>query len=561
MRKIYFSTIAAFIAISVNAQNPTITFSSDNICAGETITATVTGAETSLASSAADNNANNGVMFDLVGEAGAIIKGFTVNTETTASMEIYYRTGSYAGFEDSNVGWTLLGSSTGVALGTGVNTGVELDLEILPGQTLGFYITCTSGSEFIQYADGTSVGTELGSDDYISILSGVGKSYPFAATNTPRDFIGSVIYEPVPTFVYWNVSSSDTNIVEFTPTKTQVVSVVTTANGTSLGARKVVTVNDYQVEATADPAVLGWNESSTLTADVTLSTGLATTFEGISWSDGAMFDLSATSELSVTGFAIATPNVAGDVEVEVFYKTGSYVGFQANAGAWTSLGTSTIPTGAGEEIELASSVMMAAGQTMAFYITRLDGEHIGHVSGTSVGAVYSSDSYISIKEGITLEHPFGAESAFPRVPRCIVYYEVENPAGLNYSWSESVGTNASETVMPNADVTYVVTVDNGDCETTADVSVSMAVGIDEAIAENISVYPNPATENITIQSENVIEVESISLMDATGKIVQAITPGVSFSTVTIPVNQLAKGVYLLQLNMAGGIVNHRLMVQ
>lgn len=563
MKKNYAIILSVFIAVAAQAQLPTVSLSSPTVCAGETVTATIVAPEFSLASSAVADNVQNGVMFDLVGVNGAIIKGFTVDIEQdNTSFEIYYRTGSYVGFEDSNAGWTLLGSSSGIAMGTGVNTGIELDVEILPGQTLGFYVTCTGSlTEYIEYADGTAVGTQLASNYYFAINSGVGKSYPFATTYSPRDFVGSVLFEPIISDISWTNNPSTSLTADYTVDRTQSIIATGTYEGIEGKATAIVTVNDYEVEATATPAILGWDESSTLEAATTLVTGLGTTFEAGNGQEGAMFDVSAVNGLDISGFSVY-PSGTTNANVEIFYKTGTFVGSEFTSGDWISIATATGLVG--EEVHyvpLTSPLSIAPGQTFGIYITRTDGSgFVSYTNGLGVGTVYNSDPNLIVKCGSGIAYPFAA--SFPdRMLNTIVHYEIENPAGLNYAWAPTGGTAATETVTPNADVTYTVTVDDGTCEGSDDVAVSMALGIEDALAESLVVYPNPATDNLTVSTNQPLNVQHIALLDLTGKAVYQMTPSGAFTTATIPVNQLATGMYLLQLNVDGKLTNRKVAVR
>jgi hypothetical protein len=174
--------------------------------------------------------------------------------------------------------------------------------------------------------------------------------------------------------------------------------------------------------------------------------------------------------------------------------------------------------------------------------------------------VYASDANLSVKVGSGIEGSFSTVYA-NRMLNTIVHYEVENPVGLNYSWAPEGGTGGSAVVTPNADVTYTVTVDDGVCEATGDVSVTMAVGIEEVLAESIAVYPNPATDQLTIRAEQALNVEYISLLDLNGKAVYHLVPTGAFTTASIPVADLATGMYLLQMNVDGTLTNRKVVVQ
>ncbi|MBI1286783.1 MAG: T9SS type A sorting domain-containing protein [Flavobacteriales bacterium] len=563
MKKIFTLLAASMAMLWTNAQNPTVTLSTSTACVGETVTATLVSPELNLASSATGTNQHNGVMFDVVGVEGAVIKGFLVNVnQADTDFEIYYRTGSYAGFENSSVGWTLLGSSTGIATGTDVNTGIDLDLTILPGQTLGFYITCTDAvNQFIQYANGTVEGTQLAANVYLTINSGVGKAYPFADTFTPRDFIGQVIYEPVLTNITWSDNVSTDVTADYTISRSMgIIAAADYGSATHKGST-ILTVNDYRVEATATPTVLGWDEASTITTTVTKTTGLGTMFTGGNNQNGAMFDVAATNALVINGFSVYPMALSSTADVQIFYKTGTFVGSETNSGAWTNVGSAS---GLVEEqdsyVPLTSPLALAPGQTMAFYITRTDGGYLNYTNTTAVGDVVNSDANLTVRSGTGMIYPF--DGVYPaRMLNTIVHYEVENPAGLNYAWSPGGEVSGSIVVTPNADATYTVTVDDGSCEATGDVSVTMALGIEHEHAATVNVYPNPANEFVNLRAETPVNMQNILLMDASGKVVFQHAPNGAFTNLTIPVGQLARGLYILKMNVDGQISTRKVEVR
>lgn len=150
------------------------------------------------------DNSFDGVMFDVVATNDITVHCFNANLSSgTVDIEIYSRSGTHVGNEMSNVGWTLLGTATGVvSQGTGQATNIPIDVNttILAGNTMAFYITeigVASGSP-MNYTDGTAVGTILASDANVDILEGAGLEYPFANFFTPRNFNGDMFYTAGP---------------------------------------------------------------------------------------------------------------------------------------------------------------------------------------------------------------------------------------------------------------------------------------------------------------------------------------------------------------------------
>jgi hypothetical protein len=89
--------------------------------------------------------------------------------------------------------WTLLDSLSGFTGTAGLQSWDFVDLLMPTNETIGLYVTNTTGGG-IQYADGTVVGSTLATDGELTIFGGVGRSYAFGTTFTPRDFVGSLDY-------------------------------------------------------------------------------------------------------------------------------------------------------------------------------------------------------------------------------------------------------------------------------------------------------------------------------------------------------------------------------
>lgn len=142
--------------------------------------------------------------------------------------------------------------------------------------------------------------------------------------------------------------------------------------------------------------------------------------------DGIMFDITAAVDVTITGFDF-NMGATSPYDMEIYYKAGTHVGFEANAGAWTLAGSAANVVGAGLDvptsIPIALSVAIPAGQTYAFYITDTGtAANLDYTNGTSVGAVAAADANITIYEGTGKNYPF--DDDYPaRIPNTTVYYE------------------------------------------------------------------------------------------------------------------------------------------
>ena len=135
-----------------------------------------------------------------------------------------------------------------------------------------------------------------------------------------------------------------------------------------------------------------------------------------------------------------------------------------------------------------------------------------------------------------------------------------NATGVSYQWIDCgnnnapiVGdTNASYTATANGD--YAVVVTDGNCsDTSACVSI-IGVGVEDHgnISNAVSIYPNPAFNALTINTDN-LNINSLSIVSLTGQTVKIETT----TTKTMDVSDLPSGVYFLQVQTDKGMVNKR----
>ncbi|PCJ27667.1 MAG: hypothetical protein COA97_03350 [Flavobacteriales bacterium] len=81
-------------------------------------------------------------------------------------------------------------------------------------------------------------------------------------------------------------------------------------------------------------------------------------------------------------------------------------------------------------------------------------------------------------------------------------------------------------------------------------SQDFPVGIvDRREVKNLTIYPNPASQQITIDNKQ-ITIASIEINDITGKLIKTINP----TTNTVDVSDLPSGIYFLQITTANGTI-------
>jgi len=85
---------------------------------------------------------------------------------------------------------------------------------------------------------------------------------------------------------------------------------------------------------------------------------------------------------------------------------------------------------------------------------------------------------------------------------------------------------------------------------------SFAISIDELTEQNnLSIFPNPLSSTLTIDSE--LYIKRINILDITGKTIKAIQEGVN----TINVTEIPSGVYFIQLITDEGIITEKIVKQ
>lgn len=130
-----------------------------------------------------------------------------------------------------------------------------------------------------------------------------------------------------------------------------------------------------------------------------------------------------------------------------------------------------------------------------------------------------------------------------------------NQPGASYQWMDCnlfapVSGANGQSFTPTASGNYAVIVSQGTCADTSTCTTVTITQTDDALAAAaIQVYPNPATETLNIQSQEVIE--SITLTNLLGAVVQMETTD-RFSVAALP-----QGVYVLRIQTASGLKNAR----
>lgn len=140
------------------------------------------------------------------------------------------------------------------------------------------------------------------------------------------------------------------------------------------------------------------------------ATPLPTTFIGGNTSDGNMFSITAIENIIITGFE-GHIGAGQSADIELYYKKGTYYGYENNPSAWHfsgfANGVSGMGVGVPTNYPLPLSLMIPAGNTYSFYITS-KANNINYTYGNLEGSVFAADGNLEVKEGIAITYPFGA---------------------------------------------------------------------------------------------------------------------------------------------------------
>jgi hypothetical protein len=309
MKKLYFiATISAFAVattVAVAQCTSTITTTASTVCSGGNVTLNVdaVGPANSLSTTFAAGNNHRGNMFDISATNSVIITSFDAHPMGNTTIEIYYKTGTYVGSENSPASWTLIGSAAVIAqpIGTPTPVPVAINVTIPAGQTYGFYVTSTNTLVSLNYTNGTAVGNILAGDANIAFHEGAGMEYPFTGGTgsvfTPRDWNGVIHYAVIgaSTTYLWNTTET-TQSINPTVSSSSLYSCTVSTSGCP-------TMNPSINIAVSVPPVNGG-------ADQTVCSGTAVTLSGsgavsYSWdnsvTDGVAFIPASSGMYMVTG--------------------------------------------------------------------------------------------------------------------------------------------------------------------------------------------------------------------------------------------------------------------
>ena len=90
-------------------------------------------------------------------------------------------------------------------------------------------------------------------------------------------------------------------------------------------------------------------------------------------------------------------------------------------------------------------------------------------------------------------------------------------------------------------------------------TMNVGLGVDEFVEPNWNVYPNPATEFVTIEMNSNVIPDAIQLMDLTGRIVKE-WKGITHSNSQLEINEIPDGYFIIRVVKAGQYWTKKLLI-
>ena len=154
---------------------------------------------------------------------------------------------------------------------------------------------------------------------------------------------------------------------------------------------------------------------------------------------------------------------------------------------------------------------------------------------------HTSETAITYLSLTVLEDPVVTVTASATEVRAGTAVLLTATGASRYEWSTGA-TGPQIQVMPSVTTEYTVTGYAGTCSASAQVTVHVTNGIDEAETAAARLYPNPASDWVTVEAAGL---RRVTVYDVTGR--QMAAHDATASTLRLAVRDWAKGVYFVRI--------------
>ena len=336
---------------------------------------------------------------------------------------------------------------------------------------------------------------------------------------------------------------------------------------------------------------------------------LLTTLAGGNGQSGNAFDVLPNSTIAVNAVG-AHIDASTQETVNVYYKTGTYVGSATSLTNWT-LHESVTVTGQGSGsltyVPFSTPLTLNAGQTYGMMVVITSGASVDYTNGNSVGSILAQNNDLTIYEGSGVSWPLGSNFN-PRNWNGMIYYgsagcsNIRNSVTVgvdsayvlaagtavssgvgsltanfdasttvgatNYMWDFGDGNNGtgmttSHTYAQGGD--YVITLIAMDsiCNTSDTVQIPLnGLSVDETLlSHSLNIFPNPTQGQVqvTFDIEGVQEIQ-VRLLNLIGQEIALFDHGSRSGQFkhSYDLSDQPDGMYLIEIRTQQGVVTRRI---
>ena len=491
----------------------------------------------------------NGATYTLTNSSGVVASSGTLNTGFSGTVTLCLPSGCYtmsvtAGTWPGEVSWNYSFNGTTVASGGAPSTNIQIPinspcppqaptsitaspLSICTGQSSTLTASGVVGT--VYWYTGSCGGTLVGTGNSINVTPATTTTY-FARNFSNGIFSVNCVSvtvtvnstPPAPTVTGTTTICAGSSTTLTASNSTPPYTWYTNANGTgSIGTGATFTTPVLNNNTTY---YVGGSSSGVAPTNGSLSTTLA---GGNGCWSGNMFNVIAGScNINITGFTV-TPTNAGAQTVAVYYKAGTYVGFQTIPGAWILLGNYPInAVGAGAQTFFnCANISIPANTTSGIYVS-FDAIY------SNTGGPYTNGD-ITITPGEGLCNLFGGQNV-PRTFNGTIHYQklcnASCPSPLT-PVAITIGPSVTPTFNPVGPYCSGGSIPPLPTSSTNGITGTWSPVINNSTSTTYTFTPNPGqcaintTATVTINPLQPITGTLSACLGLTSQLSNAVTPG------------------------------------
>lgn len=498
---------------------PTVAVNSASVCQGSSVVLTATGAtsyawNTSATTSSISVSPTSNTNYTVTGTTNGCANTATTSVTVNAVPAVTVNSSTICAGQSANL--TANGAST-YAWNTGA-TGSAVSVS--PASNTSYTVT----------------GTSAAGCSNTAVASVMVNASPAVNANSTSICQGSsaVLTASGANSYAWNTSAT-TSTISVSPSATTSYTVTGTSNGCSNTAVATVTVNALpSVNANASTICAGG--SAMLTASgastYTWSTGSNNASISVSPSSTASYTVTGASAMGCVNSYVTSVTVTSAPSISVNSAT-ICAGGSSNLSA-SGVSSYTWNTGSNN-----ASISVSPSATTVYTVT-------GNASGCSVQASNTATVTVNPLPSVSLSAIAG--------PLCTNSPAVTlngTPSGGIFSGSGVTGSTFNPGMAGAG--TFTITYSYNDANNCSNsdsksVIVTTCTGIETLSAGNVSIYPNPVHDALTIRFENMPVKYEVEIYDAIGKLVYMAEANTD--TFVVTTSEYAKGLYSIRI-MAG----------